>query len=77
MVIKPEHYVSGEIDRIEVWYRTMPFEGFRWAMKSHIDKYVYRYDTKGGVEDLDKAMEFIWRLKEYEERNREDSEESL
>lgn len=64
--IEPEHYEQGDIDRIEVWYQTMPFEGFRWAMKSHIDKYVYRYELKGGVADLDKAMEFIRRLRAYE-----------
>ena len=64
--IKPSHYRKGEIDLIELWYQTMPFDGFRWAMKSHIDKYIHRYESKGGIEDLDKATYFIKRLKEKE-----------
>lgn len=64
--IRPAHYRQGNIDRIEVWYQTYPFDGFRWAMKSHIDKYIHRYESKGGIEDLDKATYFIKRLKEKE-----------
>lgn len=64
--IKPSHYRKGEVDLIESWYQTMPFDGFRWAMKSHIMKYIYRFEEKNGAEDLDKATYYIERLKEKE-----------
>lgn len=64
--IIPSHYHNSKVDRIEVWYQTNDMKSFRAIMRSHIDKYVWRYEHKGGVEDLDKANEFIRRLKEYE-----------
>lgn len=66
--IKPNHYKQGKEDLIEMWYRTMTLEQFRGAMKSNIIKYTMRYENKNGVEDLNKAMEYIERLKKYEEK---------
>lgn len=66
--IKPNHYKQGKEDLIEMWYRTMTLEQFRGAMKSNIIKYTMRYENKNGVEDLNKAIEYIERLKKYEEK---------
>lgn len=64
--IKPTHYKQGKEDLIEMWYRTMTLEQFRGAMKSNIIKYTMRYEGKNGIEDIDKAIEYLNRLKGYE-----------
>ncbi|AFF27943.1 hypothetical protein vB_Efae230P-4.11 [Enterococcus phage vB_Efae230P-4] len=66
--IKPTHYNQGKKDLIEMWYQTMTLEQFRGAMKSNIIKYAMRYENKNKLEDLNKAVEYLKRLKEYEER---------
>lgn len=66
--IKPNHYNKGNKDLIEMWYQTMPLEQFRGAMKSNIIKYTMRYENKNQLEDLNKALEYLKRLKEYEEK---------
>lgn len=66
--IRPAHYRQGSHDLFEGWYHEFPFDEFRAIMKSHIYKYLHRYQDKNGTEDLDKASYCIDRLKEYEER---------
>lgn len=66
--IRPAHYRQGTHDLFEGWYHEFPFDEFRAIMKSHIYKYLHRYQDKNGTEDLDKASYCIDRLKEYEER---------
>ena len=66
--IQPNHYRQGKTDLFETWYLTYPFNEFRAIMKSHITKYLHRYQDKNGIEDLDKATYCIKRLREYEER---------
>ena len=67
--IKPEHYRTGEIDLYEAWYRTYPFNEYRAIMQAVAERYMRR-DKIDRVEDLDKAIETIKRLKEYEEKER-------
>lgn len=66
--VKPNHYRQGKTDLFETWYLAYPFNEFRAIMKSHIAKYLHRYQDKNGTEDLDKASYCIKRLREYEER---------
>ena len=66
--VQPSHYRQGKTDLFETWYLTYPFNEFRAIMKSHIAKYLHRYQDKNGTEDLDKASYCIQRLREYEER---------
>lgn len=66
--IQPNHYRQGKTDLFETWYLTYPFNEFRAIMKSHIAKYLHRYQDKNGIEDLDKASYCIKRLRKYEER---------
>ena len=68
--IKPEHYRTGEIDLFESWYRTRPFNEFRAIMESIAERYMKR-DKEDRIIDLDKAMETLKRLREYEEKERE------
>ena len=61
--IKPSYYGSG-IDVIEFCLRNnLTF------MQGNVIKYVTRYKNKNGVEDLEKAKEYIDRLIEYEKRS--------
>ena len=66
--IQPNHYRQGKTDLFETWYLIYPFNEFRAIMKSHITKYLHRYQDKNGIEDLDKASYCIKRLRKYEER---------
>ena len=68
--IKPEHYRKGEIDLFESWYRTRPFNEVRAIMESVAERYMKR-DKEDRILDLDKAMETLKRLREYEEKERE------
>ena len=64
--IQPAHYNKGEIDLFESWYRTRPFNEFRAIMESIAERYMKR-DKENRVQDLDKAIYTLTRLKEYEE----------
>lgn len=65
---KPSHYKQGEIDVIEALFKSTPLEQFRGFMKGNIIKYTIRYELKNGIDDLDKAREYINRLQAYEAR---------
>ena len=64
--IKPAHYRKGEIDLFESWYRTYPFNEFRAIMSAIAERYMKR-DKDNRIQDLDKAIYSLTRLKEYEE----------
>lgn len=60
--IKPSYYGNG-IDVIEFCLRNnLTF------MQGNVIKYVTRYKNKNGIEDLEKAKEYIDRLIEFEKR---------
>lgn len=61
--IKPTYYGTG-IDVIEFCLRNnLTF------MQGNVIKYVTRYKEKNGIEDLQKAKEYIDRLIEFEKRS--------
>ena len=61
--IKPTYYGIG-IDVIEFCLRNnLTF------MQGNVIKYVTRYKSKNGIEDLEKAKEYIDRLIEFEKRS--------
>jgi len=57
----PQHYAFGGIEAIEALESSMSKEAFRGFLKGNILKYVWRYENKGGLEDLKKAK---WYLKQ-------------
>lgn len=65
--IKPEHYRKGAVDLYESWYRTRPFAEFRAILESIAERYMKR-DKVNRLEDLDKAIYTLQRLREYEEK---------
>lgn len=64
--IKPDYYNSGKNDLISNTADTVEPDEFREVMKFNIKKYITRYDKKNGVQDLNKAVEYLMRLKEWE-----------
>lgn len=67
--IKPNHYRKGGVDLIESWYLRYPFNEFRTGMIMLADRYFNR-DKIDRLEDIDKGMYVMERLKEYEEREK-------
>ena len=60
--IKPNHYGDSEIDVISFCQaNNLDF------MQGNVIKYVFRYKNKNGLEDLEKAKEYIDRMIEKEE----------
>jgi hypothetical protein len=60
-VNKPAHY-QGSIECIDAIESAMTKEAFRGYLKGNIIKYVWRYDRKNGVEDLEKAQWYLNKL---------------
>jgi hypothetical protein len=68
-VIQPKHYHAGSIDVIEFLERYYPERKYTVAEGFAIgsaNKYINRYKEKGGIDDLNKAVFFINKLKGYE-----------
>ena len=60
----PDHYSTGGIECIDA-LRAALGEGFSSFCQGNILKYVWRFQHKGGVEDLQKAQVYIdWLIKE-------------
>lgn len=56
----PRHYAKdGGIECIEAQEASMSKEAFRGALKFNIQKYVWRYESKNGLEDLKKARWYL------------------
>lgn len=60
-VNSPSHY-QGTIECIEAIEASMSPEAFKGFLKGNIQKYVWRYEAKGGVESLQKAQWYLQRL---------------
>jgi 3-dehydroquinate dehydratase len=61
------HYVKAiqPWDAMQSWMTSMEFKGF---LRGNVIKYVARYKEKNGVEDLEKAMHYLDKLIQEEER---------
>ena len=64
MVNSPPHYKDGGIECIEAIEASMSEEAFRGYLKGNMLKYLWRYEHKGGKEDLDKANWYLTKLRE-------------
>ena len=62
MVNRPEHYRQGGVECIEAIESSMGREEFQGYLKGNIEKYVWRYRYKNGVQDLHKARWYLDRL---------------
>jgi hypothetical protein len=61
-VEKPAHYASGTVECIDAIEASMEPRAFKGFLKGNIQKYVWRYEAKGGVESLQKAQWYLNRL---------------
>ena len=62
MVNSPPHYNTGNIECIEAIKESMTPEAFKGYLKGNIQKYIWRYEAKKGVEDLKKAQWYLNKL---------------
>lgn len=60
VVNSPDHYASGKFECIDAIESSMSKEAFLGYLKGNVQKYMWRYQKKGGVESLKKAE---WHLK--------------
>jgi hypothetical protein len=61
-VNSPQYYASGAIECVEAIEASMSSEAFKGFLKGNVQKYVWRYEGKGGVESLQKAQWYLNRL---------------
>lgn len=64
----PAHYVLEDgSDSMDVVAKILGREQFKGFLRGNALKYLIRFEQKGGVEDLKKALDYIERLVELEE----------
>lgn len=61
-VNNPEHYNKGGIECIDAIESSMTKEAFAGYLKGNIQKYMWRYEQKGGAESLRKAQWYLNKL---------------
>ena len=61
-VERPQHYAFGGIEAIEGIEASMSTEAYRGFCKGNVLKYVWRYESKNGLEDLEKAKWYLNQL---------------
>jgi len=67
MVNHPEHYTKGGIECIDAIRASMSKEAFAGYCKGNCLKYIWRYEDKNGIEDLQKAAVYLkWLLETVE-----------
>ena len=57
----PSHY-AGEIECIDAIESSMTHEAFCGYLKGNVQKYMWRYENKGGITDLEKAQWYLNKL---------------
>ena len=58
----PSHYTQGDIECIDAIKASMPISEFIGYLKGNALKYLWRYEGKGGVEDLRKCAWYLQKL---------------
>lgn len=56
---KPSHYDNLKLDPLEIMFNNFTREEYIGFLKGNILKYLLRYESKGGVEDLLKAKSYL------------------
>ena len=55
----PEHYCKGDVECIDAIKASMTGDAFRGYCKGNCMKYLWRYENKGGLESLEKALVYL------------------
>lgn len=61
-VNRPQHYTQGGVECIDAIENSMSPEAFCGFLKANCIKYLWRYEHKNGLEDLQKAEWYLQRL---------------
>ena len=61
-VTNPAHYTAGSIECFDAIKASMTKEQFEGFCKGNVLKYVWRYERKNGLEDLEKAEWYLDKL---------------
>lgn len=73
----PAHYVLEDgSDSMDLIAKILGREQFKGFLRGNALKYLIRYELKGGIEDLKKALDYIERLVELEEEPEDEAYES-
>lgn len=59
----PTHYTNGPIECIDAIESALGADGFISYCQGNVMKYMWRWRDKNGIEDLDKAIWYIERMK--------------
>ena len=66
----PDHY-KGAVECIDAIKASMSQEAFRGYLKGNVQKYMWRHEKKGGIEDLRKAQVYLnWLIDDHTSCNR-------
>ena len=68
----PSHYTEGEIECIDALESALGVEGFRGYCIGNAMKYLWRYNNKGGLQDLSKSEWYLARAKQHMEKHHDD-----
>ena len=66
----PAHYTSGSIECIDAMAETQGIEATKNFCICNAFKYLWRHDRKNGVEDVKKAVWYLNKFIELEEKER-------
>ena len=66
-VVNPQHYKNGEVECIEaIKSAVVGKDGFAGYLVGNVIKYIWRFESKGGVTDLEKSNWYLNKLIDYE-----------
>lgn len=67
MVNHPNHYTSMKMEVIDVLETMLEYDMFVGFLEGNVLKYVLRYKNKNGIEDLNKAIWYLTKLRDVVE----------
>lgn len=68
VVNHPSHYETGQFECIDVMIETQGIEAVKYFCQCNAFKYLYRAKRKNGLEDMKKAIWYLNKYVELEER---------
>lgn len=68
----PSHYTEGEIECIDAIESALGVEGFRGYCIGNAIKYLWRYNKKHGLEDLEKSEWYVLRAAKHMRKHNDD-----
>lgn len=74
MNYKPSHYENLKLDPLEIMFNNFTKEEYVGFLKGNILKYLLRFESKGGVDDLLKCKSYLNMLIAVEKIGEESNE---